>query len=674
MGSDFLMMKTSTSLPPRLRSKLSDFRRRVWLVKLAEGLLAAVFGLALSYLLVVGLDRLIDTPAWLRGLLLVAGAAMPGLGLPLKWHRWVWRQRRLEDAARLLRWKFPMLGDQLLGIVELAKEDTRTGRSERLVEAAMGQADEAVVDLDFSHAVPKASHWRWGLAAAAACLLVLAGFVAINEAAQNALARWLVPWGDTERYTFARVEPLPDPLVVPVAEPFSLPVSLSGDTRWEPGGASGRIRGQDRVKASKAAGTYSLAFPPQTGDAKLSVKVGDVRETIRLEPRTRPELETLIVRLNLPGYLQYESEPEIEVRGGSVSVVSGARAVLEAKVSRDLARAEIDAVPAAFDGSTFSSEPQEVAQEREITLTWEDELGLRPQEPLVMTLRPIGDEAPRIVARRDSLEQVVLVTEVVGFDITASDDFGIQRVGLEWNGVASGGDLGGELVRGAKVVAAGAPETTELDARATFAASREGVEPQTIEVRAWAEDYLSGRERSYSSVFVLHVLSADDHAMWVTQQMARWLEAAKETYEREQRLHETNKEFRALSVAELDRPDTRREIAAQASAEKANGERLASLTGSGRKLVEHATKNDEFDAGRLESWALMLRSLQDIAQNRMPNVADLLNQAADAEPGSPSELASGEPGKQGQAGAASPPSPQPGQEPGKAGESQSGPE
>ena len=163
---------------------------------------------------------------------------------------------------------------------------------------------------------------------------------------------------------------------------------------------------------------------------------------------------------------------------------------------------------------------------------------------------------------------------------------------------------------------------------------------------------MPSRERSYSSVFVLHVLSADDHAMWVTQQMARWLE---ETYEREQRLHETNKELRALDVAELDRPDTRRQIAKQASAETANGERLASLTSSGRTLVDHATKNDEFDATRLESWALMLRNLEDIAQNRMPSVADLLNQAADA------ETASG--GAQNQ-----PPSP--GQEPGKGGESQ----
>jgi hypothetical protein len=194
-------------LPPVLSSKLSDFRRRVWLVKLTEGLLAALTGLALSYLVVLVLDRFMETPPWLRGTLLALGAAVPGIGLPLQWHRWVWRQRRLEDAARLLRWKFPRLGDQLLGIVELAKQDSAvSGRSERLVQAAMAQAEEAVKDQDFSGAVPHAKHLQWAWAAAGSAALIVAGFVGINEAARNALTRWLMPWKNTERFTFARTE------------------------------------------------------------------------------------------------------------------------------------------------------------------------------------------------------------------------------------------------------------------------------------------------------------------------------------------------------------------------------------------------------------------------------------------------------------------------------------
>src|SRR5271163_4496098 len=156
-----------TTLPPDLEAKLADFRRRVWIVKLAEGIFAALFGLALSYLLLFILDRFCEPPAWLRFCILLAGTATLGLGLPLKWHRWVWRQRRLEDVARLLRLTFPRLGDQLLGIVELARMDHGTaGRSERLVQAAIAQTAEAVKDRDFTRAVPNARHRQWGWAAA----------------------------------------------------------------------------------------------------------------------------------------------------------------------------------------------------------------------------------------------------------------------------------------------------------------------------------------------------------------------------------------------------------------------------------------------------------------------------------------------------------------------------
>lgn len=594
--------------------------------------MAAVFGLAVSYLLVLGLDRLFDTPSWLRGTLLLLGAAVPGLGLPLKWHRWVWRQRRLEDAARLLRWKFPRLGDQLLGIVELAKQDSAAGgRSERLVQAAMAQADEAVKDQDFSDAVPRAKHRQWALAAAGVSAVTVAGFVTINDAARNAFVRWILPWGETERFTFARVEKLPDPLVVPLAEAFTLPVQLSGDTRWNPDTALGAVSGQPDISAALHDGHYALSFPPQKSDAELFVKVGDVRETIALQPRPRPELTSLSVQLKLPDYLQYKTEPVTEVRGGAVSLLKGAQATFTAAASRTLAHAEIDGKPAGTQGEKLISPAQPVAAAaQEVTFTWKDTLGLAARVPLVLKVNPVDDEAPKLVARRESLEQVVLDSEVVVFDLSSSDDFGIRQAGLEWKNLDDGTDATATTTAGSKVAAAGAPEMKQLDARATFCAVREGVEPQSLEVRAWAEDYLPGRERSRSASFVLHVLNQTDHALWVTQQMGKWLEAAKETYEREQQLHETNKELRAMSAAELDRPENRRRVAQQAAAESANAERLNSLNQSGRQLVEHATKNSEFDATRLESWATMLKSLQDIASNRMPGVSDLLKQSADA--------------------------------------------
>jgi len=631
----------NTTLPVALETKLADFRRRVWIVKLAEGLLAALFGLALSYLAVFLLDRFFETSSAVRFAIMICGAAALGLGVPLKWHRWVWRQRRLEDAARLLRRTLPRLGDQLLGIVELARaEHAAIGRSERLVQAAMAQAAEAATQHDFTHAVPQARHRQWGWAAGGAVGLALLAFVLVNDAARNALARWATPWRPIERFTFARIEPVPPKIVVPFAEPFSLPVRLSDETRMTPAEGTGRIAHQPAVRAALSSGGYPLAFPPQKKDAPLALSLGDVRKTIDVQPRPRPELAELAVRLRLPAYLQYKTEQRFDVHGGGVSLLKGADAAFEARASRELAAAELDGRPQTVAQDRIVTEYAPVTADAERKFVWKDRDGLTPREPLVLKIRAVEDDAPKIVARRDSLEQVVLDSEVVTFDVSASDDFGLKRLGLEWTG-SRPADGGKTPVQGEKIAAAGEPEKKELAVRATFCAKREGVAPQTLEIRAWADDYLPGRNHSRSAAFVLHVLDKTDHALWLTQQFGKWLEAARESYEREQQLHQTNKELRALAPVDLDRPENRRRASQQAVAENANAARVDSLTQSGKSLVEQATKNDEFDAARLESWATMMQSLKDIASRRMPSVADLLKQTAGAPGGKPGEAKSG---------------------------------
>lgn len=627
-------MKTN-ELPPVLEGKLADFRRRVWIVKLTEGALAAAFGLALSYVLVFALDRFMETPGWLRGAVLIAGAAVLGLGLPLKWHRWVWSQRTLEAAAKLLRRKLPRLGDQLLGIVELARlEDGSNGRSETLVRAAMVQAADAVKDQDFSRAVPEARHRQWAWAAGGIAALVLAAFITVSGAARNALSRWLMPWHDTERYTFARIDPLPAKLVVPYAEAFSLPVKITEDSAWKPENGRGRIQGQPAVNVKLNGGEYPLAFPPQKKDAAMALSVGDVRKSMEIEPRNRPELSSLAVRLRLPAYLKYRTEPEIEVRSGSINLLKSAEASFVAAASRMLAQGSMDGAAQPVSGVRLTTAFVPVSGSSEHKFEWQDVDGLAPREPLVLKVTAVEDEAPKISARRETQEQVVLDSEVLNFDLKVADDFGIRRAGLEWTGVGNTAS-DAKSARGDKVAAAGDPEKKEMTTRATFSAEREGVAPQTLEIRAWAEDYLPGRKRAYSATFVVHVLNKTDHALWLTEQFGKWLQYARESYEREQQLHATNKELRSLTPAELDRPENRRRVSQQAAAEAANAERLGSLTQVGRQLVEQATKNPEFDAPRLESWATMLKSLKDIAAQRMPSVTDLLKQTAGAQAGKP---------------------------------------
>ncbi len=616
----------NTPLPPILETKLSEFRRRVWVVKLAEGLLAAAFGLALSYIVVFALDRFFETPGWVRGVLLAGGAAVLGIGLPLKWHRWVWRQRRLEDAARLLRRTFPRLGDQLLGIVELAKmESGDAGRSERLVRAAMDQAANEVKDRDFTNAVPRARHRQWGWAAAVVVALAAVAFVIVNEAARNALARWIAPWADIERFTFARVEKVPQKMVVPLAESFDLEVKLAKDTQWSPDKATGRIGKQESREVTRTDDAFRFDFPPQKKDATMKVSLGDVRKTIEVKPTARPELVSLSAELTLPEYLQYKTQPVTEVRGGAISVLKGAGASFTATASRELSRAEVDGKAQRVAGAKIVTELLPIMESGEKKFSWTDIDGLTPREPLVLRVDAVADDAPRVIASREGIEQVVLESEVIAFDLSVQDDFGIKRVGLGWkplDGIAAD--------PGERIAAAGAPEMRGMDTRATFCAERDGVRPQSVEVRAWAEDYLPGRPRAHSAAYVLHVLGKAEHALWLTDQFGKWLQLAKESYEREQQLHATNRELRELSAEELDRPQNRKRVSDQAMAERANGQRLESLADAGKRLVEQATKNEEFEADKLENWAQMAKSLNEIAEKKMPSVAELLKQTANA--------------------------------------------
>ena len=270
------------------------------------------------------------------------------------------------------------------------------------------------------------------------------------------------------------------------------------------------------------------------------------------------------------------------------------------------------------------------------------------REAQVLRIEALDDRGPTVNFNKLKNNQVLLSHEVLSFEIQASDDFGVQRIGLEWRGI-NDPVHNPEPSQGEKIVAAGAPNNETMDVRATFCADRESVRPQSLRLRAFAEDYLPERERAYSPYLVVHVLSSAEHFKWLTGQRSQWAGAAQEVYDKELQLHETNKELRDLPPEPLDDPAVRKQIQQQATAELANAAQLDALIDMGKELVQEATKNEEFDADELDAWAEMLKQLEQIADEQMPSVAELLQQAAAAQgqPASPSTEPPlpGEPGK-----------------------------
>lgn len=627
------------ALPSRMKIALERYRRRVWAIKLAEGALAAVFGLVMSYLAVFGLDRLFDTPAFLRAILLALGCVSLVILFPLKYYTWVWSHRRLDQVARLLRHRFPRFGDHLLGIVELAQSESLPEASRTLVEAAMRQVDGEFEHRDLEEAIPDPRHRSWAWVAGGALVLLAVVMATMPAASRNAGARWSMPWRDVARYTFARLEGQAERRVVPYAEPFTIEVQLEEDAAWKPEMGKATYDEQEPVWASREARSFRFELPPQTRDGRLSLAIGDARRVFPVLPKLRPALSALTAHIVLPGYLQ-QAEPRVEdVRGGAVRTVQGSAVRFAATATRDLAAATLDGRPQSVDGPHLTTESLCPDVPTQYGLTWRDPFGLTVREAQMLRIEPREDAAPHVSLHSLRNDQVVLSSEVLIFEVQAGDDFGVKRVGLAWQGVGHP-QHNPVPSSGEKIVAAGGPTRDSMTVPATFSADRENIPSQSLRVRAFVEDYLPGRERVTSLAVLLHILTPADHFAWLTDQVEDWSSAAQDVYEGELALHEVNKTLLDLPPEALDDPAQRKTIEQQAAAEEANAARLVALVAVGADLLQEAAKNEAFDAGQLGSLADLLKTLEEIAGLRMPSVASLLARAAEAPPGtdSPGEL------------------------------------
>ncbi|MEZ5941991.1 MAG: hypothetical protein R3C18_11405 [Planctomycetaceae bacterium] len=615
-------------IPDSLREKILAFRRRVWTIKIVEAVAGAIAGVVVGYLATYALDRIVDTPQMVRGLLFAASIITCGM-IPWALDKWVWRQRRLDQLARLLSRKHPSVGDQLLGIIELAESETEQQRSRRLVEAAIAQVSENAEKRDFSDAVPSPKHGRRSVMAALLLFVAVGLFVATAAAARNAWARFSQPWSDVPRYTFAALEPVPDELVIPHGEDFHFEAVLQEESEWKPEKAEVRLPAQEPAVAKLEGNGYIFDLPPQISDSSIHLRVGDYSKKVQLRPTYRPELSGLNATVTLPAYLERSKPIEKEIRGGSFTAVAGSNVVFAATASRELETASVDGVSVQPEGSGFSTPAIALDEEEtEVKLEWKDSLGLTSLEPFDLTIRSSDDEAPSLVCEGLPRQKVLLDSEVLTFQIRARDDFGVKRVGIEWRGLD---ETRVNIANGEKLVGAGNSEAEALELQGAFSAKQFGIEPQPIEMRVYVEDYLPGRERSYSPVCTFLVLNAEEHAIWVTDQLSRWHRMALDVRDREKQLYATNQEIRDLPAESLDDPATRKRIETQAAAERANGRRLSGLVVSGEDLLSQAMRNPEIGVGHLENWAEMMQILKDISGNRMPSVADLLKDGAKAE-------------------------------------------
>ena len=636
-------------LPEGIRQKLTDYRSLVRKIKIGEGILAGLFGFLASYAMIFAIDRFVETPHWCRLLFFLCGLIGFGLYLPYMLHRWIWNTRQLESVARLLAHSFPSLSDHVLSIVELAKNSDEQKRSPQLIAAAMAQVDDRLCREDLSKGVPNPKLKRWLFGASPFVLVALGIAIVVPSVAQNTWSRFLFPWADIDRYTFARFEKLPNEIVVPYGEPSMLHVSLRPDSDWKPKTAKLAVA-KTRLDANQVANNYEFSVPGQLEQLPVSLRVGDATQTMQLVPMVRPELSQIIACISLPEYLQHSEPQLLPVKSSSVSILKGSSVSIQAKATRELsaANATIRTLPEtpveiadkednrngvsqtslSVDGDSFMTESMPFAESSQLELDWKDTHGLSGSKKSQFMLRGIDDFAPVVSCSGLPDPLVLLHSELLTFQVNASDDFGLKHIGIEWSSASS--DETTAPVKGERLVIAGNSTATKLSGLATLSCKNENIVPQRLQIRAFTEDLKPDRGRIYSVPYVIHIMSAEEHAQWIAEQLRRWKAKTDAIYEEELRLLDENRQIRDLAAGDIDSESTRERMKNQASAERDNAKRLENAVEDGAKILEQALRNEEIRSKQVEDWARSLQKLNELSKERMPDVAEQIGRVGES--------------------------------------------
>ncbi|MGC6464303.1 MAG: hypothetical protein ACON5N_01850 [Akkermansiaceae bacterium] len=668
---------TKTPIPEELRKQLAEFQSHLWRIKVTEAVLAGIFGLVVSYLLVFLLERAFPIPATSRFVILLAGTSLSAIFAPLWIRRWVFGHKREDQIARLIAKKFPKLGDRLLGIIELQdQKETREALSPELRAAAMAHVAAQAAKRDMGDALPNSRHKKLAIAVAMGFAVIALGVSIAPKAGGNAFKRWLLPFSKTEHYTFTQFDTskIPNPMVVPYDEPFTFSLPLSEDTDDRPAVAQAKYGDQDWITAEIGEdGVYRFTFTGQQEQNQLSFKAGDATSSIRVEPETRPVVLGFEADVRLPDYLQLDPRT-VDVRTGSLTALEGSSVVFKGTFDRELTSGKArmtslpreeeeqllpeDDSPELIDpdtpieegdtltteapaplpeprdlkmsvaGNTLTTEPITLDRFRaEIPFTWKDVKNLDGDTSFDLKIATTSDMAPFSYLQGVERNVIILAEETITFEVLNEDDFGLKSIGIEWRGEFTQ-PTDQEPAKGEMLLKKGIPSDTILSEEVIFSPQTHGIPPQKLLLSAYAEDYKPGRGRVYSEPIVIYILTREEHAQIVKAEFDRLINELEGVAAKEQANLDNNERLdKSNDAEELQGEETQKKLAESEKAEAENAEKMKDIAKKMEEIFKDAARNGNLDDKTMKEMADAMQNMKELGEQDMPEIEQKLNDA-----------------------------------------------
>lgn len=618
----------SDDLPESLQRQLRLFRRRLWRIKLTEAVLAGLTGFIVSYLILFLSDRFWTTPKFLALFILIGGTLLSLFFAPYWIHRWVWKERRSDQLARLIAKTFPHFGDRLLGIVELQEKDGAAHYSQTLRQAAIRQVAKDAEEINFLTAVPNPRHRLAIILTFLLSILLILIIWLAPEAGVNTLTRWAMPMSDVPRYTFTRLEDIPKTIYVPTGEAFNLKIKLDPRSKHRVDKAFARCGGRDWIQADMSKGTDSqqtttFSFPGIHEEERIDVSAGDARYSIQAIPCLRPTIRETLARVTYP---EYTGKPEetASLKTGTLYALKGSKVRLRIESTNPLKKASLktekgEDTPLGVNGNWVRFPEYTLSAPAEFSFDWTDDHGISSKTPFKIRMEPTEDNSPEVYLQAPSREIYVLERENVELELLASDDYGIKDMGIRWAGHSANEE---------KVLLKGEKQSGKLNTKFVFQASEQGIRPQRLTFQSFASDHLPERQYKYSAPITIYVMDKNEHAQMVRSELERITTEVEELAQQEQLQMDESQRIAAMDDAALLSPDVQQQLKELANSEEDNAEKLRNLSNTMKELFQKALRNDQIDAESLHPFHNAQSILEKIPENSQKKAKEALNQAA----------------------------------------------
>lgn len=440
-------MITSPSAAP-LVALLAAVRRRargwIWLESLA---LAAVVAVASAWL-ALAIDRLVEPPAGVRAVMLIATGAAVAWVLATRLAARLAVPLSDESLALAIERRHPRIGDALSTAIACGRRGETPGDAvdPDLLERTIAAATEAVAGVRPAELFRRRRLVGLAAAAVAAGAATLAAAAAHPALASIGMRRLLLldaaSWPRRVQLeavdfpggvrTVARGSSV-DVLVTMRAEgtpPEVVDLRTRGHGHW-------RV---DRMGTRGAATSDGQVFGhviESLGDTlELEVRAGDARlRGLRIVVADPPAVSGVTITATLPGYLGGGTRSVAASR--IVQVPRGSLVELTCTATKPLAAASVVGRPPGDDAGVGEEVVGELASPPAQTLTARipavladtavlvrltDTLGLVNRDPLVAVLMPVPDAPPAVAVRLSGISTAITPQAALAFEGTISDD------------------------------------------------------------------------------------------------------------------------------------------------------------------------------------------------------------------------------------------------------------